>query len=198
MSVFGSEMKKLLLLFIPFLLPAVALAAWLLYDQRQPPAWQVELGKYIAYQERRAFMQITAQAVDRAGRPWEFGRDPGYMVYGDTPYYVTDFSYQPSAGSGGMPLPYPPEELWCVLLKLESVHPFGSPKLQLVFVARHQDLYNAAWVVHAASQPADSPELLHTLAVVGCQIDVSKPIRNLLGSSPYSLPQNTPGAPVRL
>jgi hypothetical protein len=174
-------MKKIGYIFIPLLLPAIALIVWLSYDQRQPPAWQMELEKYIASQERGASMGVTQQAVDRASKPWKFIRSPGFIVYGDTPYYVTDNTYNLDLleSSGRMPLPYPPEELWCVLLRLESVYPYGSPRLQMVFVARHQDLYNAAWVVHAAIQPADSPELLHTIAVVGCQIDVSKPVKKL-------------------
>jgi hypothetical protein len=47
------------------------------------------------------------------------------------------------------------------------------------FVTRHQDLYYAAWVVHATNQPANSPDLAQTMAVVDCQIDVSKPVKNL-------------------
>jgi hypothetical protein len=104
------------------------------------------LDKYTAYQELGHSMLVTMQVVDRAAKPWKFTREPGFIVYGDTPYYVTDNTYSLDLleNSGRMPLPYPPKELWCVLLRLEPVYTYGSPRLQMVFVARHQDLYNAA------------------------------------------------------
>jgi hypothetical protein len=173
-------MKRIFLLFIPFLLPAIALSLWLFYDKQQPPAWQMELDKYTAYQERSAPVRITQQTVDRARKPWKFMRDSGFLVYGDTPYYVTDNTYNLGrvGGFNRMPLPYPPEELWCVLLRLEPIYAPVSPRLQMVFVARHQDLYNAGWVIHAAIQPADSAELAQTIARVGCDIEVAKPMKN--------------------
>jgi hypothetical protein len=37
-------------------------------------------------------------------------------------------------------------------------------------------------VVDAAIQPADEPELLHTVAGVGCHINVSKPMKNFVAN----------------
>lgn len=177
-------MKKLLLLAILVLVPGFVLLLLLLYAKQQPPAWQSELEKYIAYEERGSPLRISEQAVVRAGRPWEFTGGSDYIVYGDTPYYITENTYRPgvTGGFSRMPLPYPPEELWCVLLKLEPIHAPAFSHYQLVFVARHQDLYNADWVIHAAIQPPSSPEIEQTLDRLGCDIDVSKhPINFIAG-----------------
>lgn len=168
-------MKKLLLLSIPVLVPGFVLVLLFLYSKKQPPAWRSELDKYVAYTEHGSSLRIFEQAAVRAGRPWEFNGGSGYIVYGDTPYYITENTYQPgvTGGFSRMPLPYPPEELWCVLLKLEPNHAPASFHYQLVFVARHQDLYNADWVIHAAIQPPSSPEIEQTLSRLGCDINVS-------------------------
>jgi hypothetical protein len=177
-------MKKLLLLTIPVLVPGFVLVLLFLYAKQQPPAWQSELGKYIAYAERGSPLRISEQTAVRAARPWEFTGGTGYIVYGDTPYYITENTYQPGVtrGFSRMPLPYPPEELWCVLLEVQPIYAPAFSYYQLVFVARHQDLYNADWVIHAVIQPPSSPEIEQTISRLGCDIDVSKqPINFIAG-----------------
>jgi len=56
------------------------------------------------------------------------------------------------------PLPYPPEDLWCVRLK--SADP-TVPRVLLI--AFHKDIYTASWVVH---EPND---VAAVLATVGCR-----------------------------
>ncbi len=56
------------------------------------------------------------------------------------------------------PLPYPPEDLWCI--KLKSADP-TIPKI--VLIAFHKDIYTASWVVH---EPVDVETVL---SVVDCQ-----------------------------
>ena len=63
-------------------------------------------------------------------------------------------------GSGGKPLPYPPDEVWCVRLKADAP---SAPAA--VLLALHDDLYVAYWVVHelpAGTQAA-------TLQEIGCE-----------------------------
>jgi hypothetical protein len=55
------------------------------------------------------------------------------------------------------PLPYPPEDVWCVRLK--SADP-TVPRVLLI--AFHKDIYTASWVVH---EPND---VAAVLAAVGC------------------------------
>jgi hypothetical protein len=176
-------MKKILYLSIPILVPGFLLILFLLYAKQQPPAWQTELEKYIAYKEHASPILITEQSAVRSERPWKFTGDTGYIVYGDTPYYITDNTYQSGRDSrfSRMPLPYPPEELWCVLLKMEPRYAPDFFKYQLVFVARHQDLYNADWVIHEANRPPSSPEIKQTLSRIGCNIDASQQQKNFVG-----------------
>jgi hypothetical protein len=56
------------------------------------------------------------------------------------------------------PLPYPPEDVWCVRLK--SADP-TVPRVLLI--AFHKDIYTASWVVH---EPND---VAAVLAAVGCR-----------------------------
>jgi hypothetical protein len=60
--------------------------------------------------------------------------------------------------SSAAPLPFPPEDVWCVRLK--SADP-TIPKV--VLLALHQDMYTARWVVH---EPSDMEAML---SAVGCQ-----------------------------
>ena len=110
-------MKRLLLLSIPFLLTAGALAVfWFFYGIHQPQAWQPQLDKYISYKKQELSAPITVQAVDHATKPWDLIRDKSFIVYGDLAYYRTDVNYeQPQAG--GIPLPDPPVEVYCILLE---------------------------------------------------------------------------------
>jgi hypothetical protein len=71
---------------------------------------------------------------------------------------------------------FPPEEVWCVLLRPESMTAQNldeeAPDFA-VFMALHIDLYNAGWVVHRISRklaPSAVPEIL---ATIGCSLGTS-------------------------
>ena len=62
------------------------------------------------------------------------------------------------------PLPYPPVELWCAQL-----HPAGASAPLVLFIAQHEDLYNADWIVHQSS--ASSLAALNSdLEQLGCDL----------------------------
>lgn len=65
------EMKKLLFLTIPILVPGFVLILFLNYAEQQPPAWQTELEKYIAYKERGSLLPPSSpelkQTLSRVG-----------------------------------------------------------------------------------------------------------------------------------
>jgi hypothetical protein len=71
-----------------------------------------------------------------------------------TSYPVENFAFNFNT----RPLPYPPEDLWCV--KLKSADPTVPGILLIAF---HKDIYTASWVVH---EPIDVEAVL---AEVGCQ-----------------------------
>jgi len=83
---------------------------------------------------------------------------------------------------GRKPLPYPPDDLRCVLLQASGSHnkPFDSAnagtgsQYAVVFVGLHNDLYNGAWVVHESAYHFPSPELNATLEEVGCMLELAE------------------------
>jgi hypothetical protein len=61
----------------------------------------------------------------------------------------------------------PPVAVWCV--RLRSAAPIGNAAApdRIVFVAKHQDLYNADWITHEPpGDPAQSS--VETLTKIGC------------------------------
>jgi hypothetical protein len=67
--------------------------------------------------------------------------------------------------SGRRALPYPPKEVWCVVLKGRE------PGVRVIFAALHSDLCNADWIVHEPNGKAASPELAATLSEIGCDLE---------------------------
>jgi hypothetical protein len=162
-------MRKILFLSIPILLPGFVLVIWMLYDLHRPPDWQPEIEKYIAYQEHDLQARLTVQTVQRAQKPWDFTDEAGFTVFGDTVYYDTENRYEYKLDyNPGMPLPYPPKEVWCILLKVEPAASAGPAHLQWVLAALHQDIYNAGWVIHAAKGDDLTAEVLQRISRIGC------------------------------
>jgi hypothetical protein len=62
------------------------------------------------------------------------------------------------------PIIYPPDSIWCVLLA-------EGNQRELVFVALHNSLYNAEWIVHTSPDPWGSAELGTTLENLGCKFE---------------------------
>lgn len=63
--------------------------------------------------------------------------------------------------AAGRPVPYPPNDLWCVQLTGADS---AAPKV--ILVALHQDIFNAEWIVHEVTDPET------VLATVGCQFSL--------------------------
>jgi hypothetical protein len=100
---------------------------------------------------------VEIEQYVQARLPQKFRAEMSTASYGNTPYYVTTHRANPNY-PGQKPLPYPPNDLWCV--KLKSTDPTVP---QAVVLALHQDIYNADWVMHQVTDPETA------LATVGCQ-----------------------------
>jgi len=100
---------------------------------------------------------VVIKQYVQASLPQNFRAEMSKASYGNTPYYVTAHRANPDY-PGQKPLPYPPNDLWCVQLK--STDP-AAP--QVVVIALHQDIYNADWVMHEVTDPET------VLATVGCK-----------------------------
>ena len=151
--------------FLPVILLVLVAGAGILFviaSQAQYSPQQAALSAYLRYYSTQAH-GITVKAIVKAARPDRFTAGMSGPVIGQSPYYRTDVSY---AGGSRMdealrPVPYPPLEMSCVLIGAEQ----GDT---VVFVAMHQDMYNADWLVHQARAAWPGDELNAQLATVGC------------------------------
>ena len=156
-------MKRSILLMIPAILLVVwvvVVAAEIPEEAGLPAGAESRLDQYIAHSLSPG--SITAHSVKRARKPWNFNQAVSSRVDGDTVCYQTDSSYS------GMPLPFPPKEMWCVLLETDArsgVTPYGG-----VFVGLHMDMYNSDWVVHEIATDFSTPGFEETLSLIGCDL----------------------------
>ncbi len=102
---------------------------------------------------------------------------PGAYAAGDlitetilsTPGYNGPSTATTSSGFRmGRPIPYPPTEVWCVLLKLASTDTYF-----VVFANLHQDMYNAQWIIHEGEKSPFSQTFLERVASLGCDLDLA-------------------------
>jgi hypothetical protein len=153
-----------------------------------PSVGRDAIDRYVGYERDDRGVDLTVTRMAHATRPWLFMAAASSATFGDGPYYRTSRSYQVvtvtvtlppgpgggatssettyRSGSGGRALPYPPKEVWCVLLE------DGEGRSRVVFAALHSDLYNAGWIMHEASAAPASAELEHTLSEIGCALQI--------------------------
>jgi hypothetical protein len=137
-----------------------------------PPEWRAGLDRYVAYRAASLGKAITVQRVERARKPWKFSRDMSGSVYGDGLYFRPDYTFDGEyvGGSGRRPLHFPPEEVWCVLLEQAPERSAGEAAHSVVFVALHQDLYTADWVLHEVVDDLPAAALAESLAALECDV----------------------------
>jgi hypothetical protein len=158
-------MKRAILLALTVLL-LVALGAVVLAEipaqTGMPAAAQARLGQYLA----TAYPSggVVVQVAVRAKRAWRFDQAMSGVVFGDSVYYQTDSGPGWTERDSLLPLPYPPKEVWCVLLKVAPS--LEGTAYRVVFPALHMDMYNADWLVHEAPQDLGG----QALATIGCEL----------------------------
>ncbi len=153
--------RTLVIALVFFVVAALVLAgAWyLLFGRGMPDNARAQLNQYVAYRYPLPPTPVVLNEK-QAARPWFFNAEDSAASYGDSVYYQTTVRYgrvatplrfpaTPEATpgyasyyAGQHPLPYPPDDLWCVRLDL------GEQGSSIITVAMHQDLYGGDWVVH--------------------------------------------------
>jgi hypothetical protein len=149
-------MNRLFRIILVLALPTAAVLIIVLSGNRTGTSTSMEtlVGQYVyPFIDQGVVVKQSVQAR----LPQNFRAEMSTASYGNTPYYVTTQRANPDY-PGQKPLPYPPNDLWCVNLK--SADPAAPP---LVVLALHQDMYNADWVMHEVTDPET------VLATVGCQ-----------------------------
>ncbi len=128
----------------------------------EPSGWRSAVQAYTRYEADRGATTWQIAAAEQAIRPWEFLREMSARTFGGSTRYQVDVTY--TDRNGVKPPPMPPVEVWCVHLKAESASSQAAAPERLVFVARHQDLYNADWITHEPS-----PAAAEMLTRIGCR-----------------------------
>lgn len=95
---------------------------------------------------------LDVEFISRAAHPERFTRAMSARSYADSLFFQTDAAFRPNAAraTSGKPLPFPPEDVWCV--RLWRANPDRVP--HYVFVVKHNDLYNSDWVLHEPTTDA--------------------------------------------
>jgi hypothetical protein len=184
-------MRRAFSLAVVILLPAAALAVMtLLIDQPGLPAEaQPTLDQYLQHAGLGA-ASVVVQQVRHAARPGQFTASLSAATVGESSYFQLSRNDQPPATQSGyiwdqpvityslritavpvaslgqVPLPYPPADLWCVLLSSPSA---AAP--QSIFLARHEDLYAGAWLVQELPPGLSRSALARVWSTVGCAVD---------------------------
>jgi hypothetical protein len=146
------------------------------------PAHELAVEEYVAYRRATTIPTLTIKQYAHARKPQDFWAEMSQRSFGNAAYYGTDRRYnqgddhltsvgvwpatitativstQTTGYGGGMPMPYPPNDLWCA--QLSSSDP-AAPTV--VVAGLHQDIYNAEWIVHEVTDPAT------VLPAIGCQ-----------------------------
>jgi hypothetical protein len=129
-----------------------------------PAVARARLDQYLDSVYPAGGVQVLAAIRARSAR--RFDAEMSGPVFGGSAYYQTDFGPVWTERDNLLPLPYPPREMWCVLLK-DSTAANGSDATRVVFPALHMDIYNADWLVHETSPDRDAGQMLDA---VGCAL----------------------------
>jgi hypothetical protein len=158
--------RWLLLALLLLLFLAAAAAGTAIVSRREgrlPAPAQVRLEQYVAY--AWPGRQVVVDRVDRAAHPSRLTEDISGVSFGKSTHFRTEPGISDVEEGALAPLFFPPDELWCVLLK-----GMGPPAGQVVLVALHSDLYKADWIVHQGPADASSVEAQHLLSTLGCRL----------------------------
>ena len=184
-------MRRLLGIFVALAVPLAVVGAVALTTYRPglPDMGQQALDSYLSHL-RQAGQPATVIGLSRASLPRNFSADLSGPTYGNGYYFSvlhSDAPVQtansPLAGPSitltlkitpmvqspgdGRPLPYPPNELWCVRLQPDLASGDRDvPSPEVVLVARYGDMFVDAWVVHEL--PPDTAA--STLSLVECAV----------------------------
>lgn len=161
----------------------VILAALAYSEQHLSNPAQMALDRYLQYRNSTTSQFVQPAQLIHATMPSKFTREMSGTSFGDSHFYQTMVDYSnpvnvnlpnlatatPGLTSatywrGSTPIPYPPEDAWCAVLKEED-----QPE-QIVIVALHQSLYNAEWLVHQPPAKLGSAEMNIILSTIGCEL----------------------------
>jgi hypothetical protein len=134
----------------------------LLLNNHQAPAWRAKLNQYPTYLRTTGKDSYHVLTSAHANQPVNFTPGMSAETFNDSVIFDPSYNLTPHSAEL-QPMPYPPQEVVCVLLG-------DGGQLQLVYVTLHSNLYNADWIVHIPTDPWDSSMLRSSLASLGCSL----------------------------
>jgi hypothetical protein len=171
--------RRIRIVFLAGLIAVAAVAVLFAAMPARADTKQQALSRYFARRMTTAGQPLRAGRQVRAANPGALDDSLGAATYGSGIYYHTTFDYSaapasapapvrtvqfmPAKGDSLRPLPYPPREVWCVWLV-----PPDDSRSPVVLLARHQDLYNAEWIVHEPL--ADAGDTSELVLALGCDV----------------------------
>jgi len=152
----------------------IGIAALVLYKMGKAVKmdWQERLTRYVDLLNQDDGRITTIQQTVHARAPERFRAEMSSSSWGDGHHFAPHSSQvDPSAL---LPLPFPPQDLWCALLthKYTTDPALNVPnERRIVLVAQHSDLHHTEWVVHTLPGLFGSPATQQILVAVGCSFD---------------------------
>ena len=153
--------RKLHTMLIPLLIVAGVVAGYWVLESSRPPDWDQALRNYVRRQlPPNAIIEI--QRSVSAGKPQNFSTRMGIRTATEWTWEITS-------------VPMPPEAVQCVLLdRTIPGAPLSESERQIVYLAYHSDnLWRSGWVAYAGPYAPFEPELIATLAEIGCDFGES-------------------------
>lgn len=181
-------MKRALFIAMPLLIALAWLVTMVLAVNSLPLAAQNALEDYVRFlnsslnQDDSARYEI--QTMARANQPWNLCSKLNCPTLGDSVVFQTDQRYstptpQPQTpvwnryfdhnssipqADDRLPLPFPPQDVWCILLS-------DGTRDQLAFLALHnQEPHNTDWIIHQNPLGPLDESSLALLSDLGCSL----------------------------
>ncbi len=179
-------MRKTIAIIIPLYVTVFFVGALVVAQISRGPGWQDALNSYLAYKKQISSGTYALQYITRARKPWNFSEDMSDLAFGESSYdqlitwnsnraydnnlrsILTEVQTSSIIGS----ITYPPKEAWCAWLSLTNTTyniPGRKALSSVIFIALHEDLYNAEYIIHEVNTQSSDQLLMDRLTKIGCK-----------------------------
>jgi len=156
-------------------------------ESNRIPDWELCLDRYIRYKESLSNGIYNVSEVVIARKPWNFSEELSKITFGASVFFQTDYRYgeelpdqdtlelipgNPPSG-GLIPLPFPPEQAWCVYLGDDSDSSSNKRVMIdpiLLVIGLHKDLYHADIVIHEVESNSTFQSIEGMIKILGCDL----------------------------
>ena len=147
--------RRVFVLLLPAFFSLGLVVLILVWQEFNPPEWQRIMENYLSAYSDAPQDVLSAGIIYVARDPFRLVPEMPFQPDSSSVYYQTESlptSVRPDSmdGLGRRPLPFPIMELYCIDLSGSTAAMPASRYL----LARHQDLYNADWIVYIPDQAA--------------------------------------------